>query len=535
MVVKALAARRPRPRRRGRLPRGRLDSGTRPPRPRPRPRLRLGRRRESPAVPGPGVFRGPNADGPRRQARPAGAGGVAGGRLAGRPGRPGAARPRRCCTAVSGRPPYWCAATRTADGKAVRWRVKLLDAGLSLERDVIHASASNPAARVQTALGRSVARTIGYAPPEVVGKPKGHVWVGPHSDVYAFGKLTAFALTGRPDPDGGDLVILPEPWKQLLDDLTGWTIRARPPHFGAVLDRLSQLPGAGERVNAVERDMYESTIADHTAALAADPADFAALVSRGQRLRPPGRPRAGRRRLRPGDPAAARRRRAVPPPRPGPRPRRRPRQGHRGLHGGASARTAQPGGTGQPRPGPRPAARSYDPAIADYTEALRLNPRDEALYYNRGNAHYCKAEYDRAIADYTEAVRLDPRNAWAFGNRGKAHALRGEHGRAVADFGRVLHLDPKNVKAIVGPSLVVRRTGPVRQGARRLRRRHSAGAERRAVPRARPGPALPSATPSRPSPTSPRRWPSIPRARTPTVIAPRSTGSATTLLGRWRT
>ena len=96
---------------------------------------------------------------------------------------------------------------------------------------------------MQTALGRSVARTVGYAPPEVVGKPKGNVWVGPHSDVYAFGKLAAFALTGRPDPDGGDLVILPEPWKQQLDDLTGWTIRARLPHFAAVMDRLGQLPG----------------------------------------------------------------------------------------------------------------------------------------------------------------------------------------------------------------------------------------------------------------------------------------------------
>ncbi len=160
------------------------------------------------------------------------------------------------------------------------WRVKLLDAGLSLNRAVIHASASHPAARVQTALGRSVVRTIGYAPPEAVGKPKGAVWVGPHSDVYAFGKLTAFALTGRPDPDGGDLVILPEPWKQLLDDLTGWTIRARPPHFGAVLERLSQLPGGREIVNAVERAMYDSTIADHTASLAADPTDFAALVGR---------------------------------------------------------------------------------------------------------------------------------------------------------------------------------------------------------------------------------------------------------------
>src|SRR5262249_19766031 len=113
-----------------------------------------------------------------------------------------------------------------ADGDegAPRWRVKLLDTGLSLKRALIHASAGNPAARTQTALGRSVARTIAFAPVEVVGRPKGQVWVGPHSDIYSFGKLCAFALTGRPDPDGGDLVLLPEPWRQLLADCTAWTI-----------------------------------------------------------------------------------------------------------------------------------------------------------------------------------------------------------------------------------------------------------------------------------------------------------------------
>ena len=134
----------------------------------------------------------------------------------------------------------------TNDDGAVRWYVKLFDSGLSLKRDVIHASASNPAARLQTALGRSVARTIAYAPPEVLGKPKGQVWVGPHSDVYAFGRLCPFALTGRPEPDAGDLHAVPEPWKPLIGELTSWTIAGRPPHFGAVLERMSQLPGAGE-------------------------------------------------------------------------------------------------------------------------------------------------------------------------------------------------------------------------------------------------------------------------------------------------
>src|SRR5262249_49018649 len=99
-----------------------------------------------------------------------------------------------------------------------RWRLKLLHAALGLQRAVTRAQASHPAARAQTGLGRSVARAVPYLPPEVVGKPKGQVWVGPHSDVFGFGKLCAFALTGKADPDGGDRVLLSEAWQQFLDD-----------------------------------------------------------------------------------------------------------------------------------------------------------------------------------------------------------------------------------------------------------------------------------------------------------------------------
>ena len=39
----------------------------------------------------------------------------------------------------------------------------------------------------------------------------------------------------------------------------------------------------------------------------------------------------------------------------------------------------------------------YDGAIADYTEALRLNPADATAYYNRGLARTDKGDLDGAI------------------------------------------------------------------------------------------------------------------------------------------
>ncbi len=52
--------------------------------------------------------------------------------------------------------------------------------------------------------------------------------------------------------------------------------------------------------------------------------------------------------------------------------------------------------------------KEYDKAVADLTEAIRLDPECHRVYYFRGLARSEKKEFDDAIADFTEAVRLDP-------------------------------------------------------------------------------------------------------------------------------
>ncbi len=85
-----------------------------------------------------------------------------------------------------------------------------------------------------------------------------------------------------------------------------------------------------------------------------------------------------------------------------------------------------------------------DRAIADYNEAIRLNPKYGSAFNNRGLVFYSpKKNYDRAIADYNEAIRLDPKNARAFNNRGNAYDDKNDHDRAIADYNEAIRLDPE--------------------------------------------------------------------------------------------
>jgi tetratricopeptide (TPR) repeat protein len=40
---------------------------------------------------------------------------------------------------------------------------------------------------------------------------------------------------------------------------------------------------------------------------------------------------------------------------------------------------------------------------------------DAEAYFHRGNTYYDKGEYDRAIADYTQAIWLDPNTSCSLG------------------------------------------------------------------------------------------------------------------------
>ena len=86
----------------------------------------------------------------------------------------------------------------------------------------------------------------------------------------------------------------------------------------------------------------------------------------------------------------------------------------------------------------------YDRAIADFDEAIRLDPKFAFGFIGRGAVYALKAQYDRAIADFDQAIRLDPQQAVAFAGRGVANFSTGQFAAAAHDFEQSLSLDARD-------------------------------------------------------------------------------------------
>src|ERR1700687_4507232 len=84
----------------------------------------------------------------------------------------------------------------------------------------------------------------------------------------------------------------------------------------------------------------------------------------------------------------------------------------------------------------------YDHAIADYNQAISLNPKNPIFYNNRGIAYRNKDDFDRAIADYNQAISLNPRDHDAYYNRGIAYRNKGDIDHAIADYNQAISLNP---------------------------------------------------------------------------------------------
>jgi tetratricopeptide (TPR) repeat protein len=86
-------------------------------------------------------------------------------------------------------------------------------------------------------------------------------------------------------------------------------------------------------------------------------------------------------------------------------------------------------------------------AIADFDEAIHLNPNRAQLYRDRALARRQNGDLVLAIEDYDEAIAHDPRLAAPYHQRGLALAATGDLDRAILSYNTAVRLDPSDPQA----------------------------------------------------------------------------------------
>lgn len=88
--------------------------------------------------------------------------------------------------------------------------------------------------------------------------------------------------------------------------------------------------------------------------------------------------------------------------------------------------------------------KEYDKAIADISEAIRINPDWYFAYTDRANVYKEKGDYESAIADYSQAITRASGvvKILAYNYRGNLFMEKKDYSKAIADYTQSILLDP---------------------------------------------------------------------------------------------
>jgi tetratricopeptide (TPR) repeat protein len=105
----------------------------------------------------------------------------------------------------------------------------------------------------------------------------------------------------------------------------------------------------------------------------------------------------------------------------------------------------------------------YEDALADYAQAIHLNPAFALAHNNRGNTYHALGQYEDTLADFAQAIRLNPAYAEAYNNRGTTYDDLGRYEDALADYAQAIRLNPASAKAYFNCGALMANTGRLRE------------------------------------------------------------------------
>lgn len=88
--------------------------------------------------------------------------------------------------------------------------------------------------------------------------------------------------------------------------------------------------------------------------------------------------------------------------------------------------------------------QDYRGAIANYNQALQINPNNPDAYFQRGVAHYQLGNKQATIKDFNQVLRLTPKNPLAYLIRGSVRGELKDYQGAIKDLNQGISLNPNN-------------------------------------------------------------------------------------------
>ncbi|MDB9318448.1 tetratricopeptide repeat protein, partial [Nodularia spumigena] len=91
--------------------------------------------------------------------------------------------------------------------------------------------------------------------------------------------------------------------------------------------------------------------------------------------------------------------------------------------------------------------KKWELALADYTKAIQINPEYAQAYYNRAILYYEQKKWELALADYNQAIQINPEYGDAYNNRGVLYKEQKKWELALADYNQAIQINPVDADA----------------------------------------------------------------------------------------
>jgi len=100
--------------------------------------------------------------------------------------------------------------------------------------------------------------------------------------------------------------------------------------------------------------------------------------------------------------------------------------------------------------------KKWELALADFNKVISINSDEEFAYYNRGSIYYKQKNWELALADYNKAIQINPQYAQAYIVRGSIYYKQKNWELALADYNKAIQINPQFAKAYMSRGFIYR-------------------------------------------------------------------------------